>query len=183
MSLKLLANESLLNFFEYFYGIDLFRVFYGLNSRFDTLLIVHFRTHSFHFKSVSKHDFYLTCRQYLPLITDWIITLHLSNNDESPYQINLFLSNGRTLQHFIHWWSLSFHYIYSNELLFKIVFQCSRLLYLTRLRFIKCLFDYCLKIHYDPMSSLFLKKRRYSVETVYSGVIRRNSSAIYRWAW
>ncbi|CAF3143152.1 unnamed protein product [Rotaria sp. Silwood2] len=155
MSLELLANEILLNLFEYFNGVDLFRAFYDLNSRFNRLLIVHFRIHIFDFHLTSKHDFDLICRQYLPLITDRIVTLHLSNTDETPCQIDLFLLDDCTFLRFIHLRSLSFRYVCSNILLTKIIFQCRHLLHLTCLRFIECFFERCCKTHYDTINSIW----------------------------
>ncbi|UJR19860.1 hypothetical protein I4U23_022993 [Adineta vaga] len=155
MSLELLANELLLLLFEYLNGIYLFRAFYNLNSRFDTLLIEYFRKHSFDFHFVSKQEFDLTCQQYLPLITHQIVALYLANTDETPCQIDLFLTDDFILRRFIHLRSLSFHSVCSNELLTKIISQCGHLHHLTHCRFIECYFENYNKSHYDTIKCLW----------------------------
>jgi hypothetical protein len=57
MNLELLANELLLDLFEYLNGIHLFRAFHGLNSRFNNLLLTYFRFYALDFQSVSKTGF------------------------------------------------------------------------------------------------------------------------------
>ncbi len=70
MSLELLPNEILLDLFDYFYGIDLLRTFFGLNSRFNFLLYKQFRSYYFQFQSMSKSNSDMICQQHLPFITD-----------------------------------------------------------------------------------------------------------------
>jgi hypothetical protein len=84
MKLESLANELLLEIFEFFDGIHLFRTFHNLNSRFNTLLFVHFRKYDFDFRNVSTDDFDQLCQQYLPLIIDRITMLYLSNYIQTP---------------------------------------------------------------------------------------------------
>ncbi|CAF3882815.1 unnamed protein product [Rotaria sp. Silwood1] len=120
-----------------------------------TILIAHIQTHIFDFQWVFKHDFDLIRQQYLPLIIDRIIALHLANDDATPCQIDLFLSDDYTLQRFINLQSLSFYNICSNKLLTKIIFQCRHLPHLIRLQFIKCFFDQCSKIHYDFINDIW----------------------------
>src|SRR5690348_9438187 len=92
MNLEILPNEILLDLFEYFSGVDMLRAFYGLNSCFNLILYTQFRTYRFHFNSISKRTFDIICQQHLSFIADRIIDLSLSDDDETPEQINLFLS-------------------------------------------------------------------------------------------
>ncbi|CAF1488149.1 unnamed protein product [Rotaria magnacalcarata] len=138
MNLDLLANELLLDLFEYQSGVHLLRTFHNLNSRFDNLLIVHFQTHDLDFRSLSTYAFDIICEQYLPLIADRIITLRLPNNDNTPQEIELFLADDFALRTFLHLRSLSFNRIYSIETMNKVTRQCCHLPYLIHLKFMSC---------------------------------------------
>ena len=92
MNLELLPNEILLDLFEYLNGVDIFHGFYGLNSRFNLLLYKQFQIYSFQFDSISKYKFDIICQQHLPLIANRVIDLSLSDDDDTPEQINLFVS-------------------------------------------------------------------------------------------
>jgi hypothetical protein len=54
MQLESLANELLLNLFEFFNGVHLIRTFTGLNARFDNLLLIHFQSNSLVFDQYQK---------------------------------------------------------------------------------------------------------------------------------
>jgi hypothetical protein len=53
--LEALANEILLELFEFLDAVELFRAFYDLNNRFNTLLLTHFRAYRINFHSVLKY--------------------------------------------------------------------------------------------------------------------------------
>ena len=75
MSFELLANETLYEIFEYLDAVELFRSFYGVNRRFNSILLVYFRSYRVNFLA----------RYYLSLIIKQIVSLRLSDNDdESP---------------------------------------------------------------------------------------------------
>ncbi|UJR19556.1 hypothetical protein I4U23_022686 [Adineta vaga] len=57
MLLESLANELLLDLFEFLDGIDLLRAFGGLNCRFETLLHRYVLDYHLDFRFVSKRDF------------------------------------------------------------------------------------------------------------------------------
>jgi hypothetical protein len=139
--MELLANELLLELFEYQPVADLFRAFQGLNSRFNSLLFVHFRRYHLDFRSVSKRDFDIVCREYVPLILDRIISLHLSDGDETPDQIKCFISHGLILHQFTHLSSLSLFNLRSPVIANKIMIECHRLQHLSYLSFIECKFQ------------------------------------------
>jgi hypothetical protein len=157
MNLELLANELLLELFGFLNSVHLLRAFSDLNSRFDTLLIVHFRVHALDFQTASRHDFDIICRENLPSIADRIIALRLSNDHDTPYQINLFLSasDGFTLRRFIHLQSLSFYHLCSNRIIKKIVLQCHDLPHLTQLNFIDCFLKFNRKILLDILNHIW----------------------------
>ncbi|CAF4632164.1 unnamed protein product [Rotaria sp. Silwood1] len=92
MNLDLLPNEILLILFAYFNDIDLLHAFYGLNSRFNLLLYNQFQAYYFCFSSLSKRKFAMICQQHLPFICDRIITLTLTDDEDTPEEIDLFFS-------------------------------------------------------------------------------------------
>ena len=64
MTFESLASELIL---------DLFYSFYNLNSRYNTLLLKHFRVCHLNFQSISKRNFDSICQQQLPFILNQII--------------------------------------------------------------------------------------------------------------
>ena len=138
MNFESLANELLLDIFEYFGSIDLLRAFHNLNYRLNSLLSHHFQTHGLDFQSVSKYDFDTICREHLPSIIDQITSLRLSDNDDTPQQIDYFFAQYFTLHHFLHIQSLSLCYLQSSETINKIMLECHHLSNLTHLKFDKC---------------------------------------------
>lgn len=121
MDLESLANELFLDLFEYFSSVDLLQAFYNLNTRLNNLIYLHFQTHILNFQSTSKSDFDLICQKYLPSLTDRIISLRLSDDDDTPQEINLFFSYNFSLQQFSSLQSLSIYRIYSFNLLERIL--------------------------------------------------------------
>jgi len=120
-NLESLANELLLYLFEYFNDVHLIRAFYGLNSRFNHLLYSNLRTYHFDFRSIYKKDFYFICQEYIPLIIDRIISLHLSDADDTPNQLDLFLSFIPSFHQFIQLKSLSLTNIRDTYLINKLI--------------------------------------------------------------
>ncbi|CAF3424948.1 unnamed protein product [Rotaria sp. Silwood2] len=84
MNLEVLANELLLYQFEFITPLDLFRGFYNLNSRFNELILIHFRNYRFDFRSLSRQALKIVCQNYIPLISDKVIYLHLFDDDGTP---------------------------------------------------------------------------------------------------
>ncbi|CAF0863800.1 unnamed protein product [Rotaria sordida] len=140
MKFELLPNEILLDLFDYFNGVDLLRGFYDLNTRFNFLLYNQFRNYRFKFDSVSKHNFDMICQQHLSFIANRVITISLTDDDNTPEQINLFLSYIKSFNKFIQLRSLSLYYVRSYETLMKILDQCHHLCYLTHLNISDCYF-------------------------------------------
>jgi hypothetical protein len=143
MNLESLANELLLDLFEYISTVHLLRAFYDLNLRFNHLLLDHLQTYSLDFRSVSKTNFDMICQQYLPSLADYIISLHLSVDNETPEQIHLFFSYVPTLNDFTHLQSLSLYNIHSAKTVEKLMIEWHQLQNLTYLYIVDC----CLQDH------------------------------------
>jgi hypothetical protein len=119
----------------------LVRAFFGLNSRFNHLLCAHFQNHEFNLQSIAKDNFDVICQQHLPIFINNIISLHLSNDIETPNLCELFLSYGFTLDRFIHLKSLSLYHIDSDDTINGIIIQCHHLSHLNHLNLINCYLD------------------------------------------
>jgi hypothetical protein len=130
MNLELLANELLLDIFDYCPAVQLLRAFHRLNTRFDNLISTHLRKHCLDFRKASKQDFDRVCQENLPLITDQIVSLGLSDEDEIPQQTHLFRSSGWNLNRFQHLRSLSLDHIRSGEIISEILLECPQLIHL-----------------------------------------------------
>jgi len=154
MQFESLANELLLDVFEYFNAIHLFRAFHGLNSRIDKLLLIHFHDYNVDFQSVSKRDFNIFCRKYFSLIIKRVVSLRLSNDNETPDLPNHFLRDHFTIDRFINLKFLKLHAFYPGKLLSKILSDCHHLPYLTHLKITECSFsdDYDV---YDLMKNIW----------------------------
>mgnify|MGYP001036894548 CR=1 FL=1 len=137
MYFELLANELILDLFEYLDGTNLLYCFSGLNSRLNHLLLFHFRSYHFDFRSISRRKFETICRYSIPLIFDRIQSLSLSNDDETPHLPDFFFSFGLTFNQFTYLKSLSFYSIESCEQLNYFITQCHQLSYLVHLQIIE----------------------------------------------
>jgi len=139
MVFEALANELLLEVFQYLNISQLFRAFQSLNSRFNHLLFIRLQNfRHLDFRSISKYDFNFICQHHLQSIAHQILSLTLSNNDESPQQIELFFSRGFTLHQFPHLQSLSFYQIHSHTIIQDIVIDLLHLSNLIYLNFMDC---------------------------------------------
>jgi hypothetical protein len=136
MNLEFLPNEIILDLFEYLSLFHLFHAFFGLNSRFNDLLCQQFQTFYLDFRLLSKTNFNYVCQNYVPSVIDRIISLQLSNDDDTPQQIELFLSrDDYQLRQFTHLQSISFSHFRSRELFDQIMTECSYLPSLANLSF------------------------------------------------
>ncbi|CAF2522002.1 unnamed protein product [Rotaria sp. Silwood2] len=139
--LESLANELILELFELFNDIQLLRAFRGLNSRFDTLLDVHFREYSLDFRSVSKRDFDIFCRRQLPSCINRVTSIYLSDDDETPNLSDHFLSYNSMINMFTSLRSLALYGLRSTVTVQKFVLECRNLPCLTHLKVIQCHFE------------------------------------------
>ena len=139
MKLEDLANELLLDLFELLDTVDLFEAFYNLNTRFNTLLLTDLRAFHLDLRSVTKDRFHRLCQQQqLPIVIDRVVSLHLSNGDETPELVDLLLSFDVTLDRFVHLQRLSLSHVRSSDTLNTILRQCRTLPFLTHLNLIEC---------------------------------------------
>ncbi|CAF5155701.1 unnamed protein product, partial [Rotaria magnacalcarata] len=99
-TLESLSNELLLDLFELFDVVNLLRAFSGLNTRFNSLLYTDVRSYRVDLRSISKEDFTILYPAYLPLISNRIIYLRLSDDEDTPCQCVYFQSTGFTLSRF-----------------------------------------------------------------------------------
>ncbi|CAF1662273.1 unnamed protein product, partial [Adineta ricciae] len=139
MHLDDLANELFLEIFQYLSTFDLLRSFYDLNHRINQLLFAHFRTAVIDFGSTSLDDFRLVCRDYFPSFVNCVTSLRLSNDDETPQQMEVFLEHGLALPQLLNLRSLTLHNIRSNSnVLHTMISECRSLPRLTRLTLSDC---------------------------------------------
>lgn len=138
MKLEFFPNELLLNLFEYFQILHIFQLFYNLNSRFHHLVLLYCRKCHLNFQSIAKTDFDLICQTYLPLFSNQIQSLYLSDDDNTPQQITQFFSYNFHLSQFTHLEKLVLSNVYSSSILDKLINQLSYLPSLTHLSFINC---------------------------------------------
>ncbi|CAF2102957.1 unnamed protein product, partial [Rotaria magnacalcarata] len=131
MNLESLPNEIILILFEYFSLFELFQYFRGLNSLFNNLLFQEFNKFQLDLRSLSKTKFDQICQQYAPSILNQIVSIHLSNDYDTPQEIQLLLSQDYQLRQFIHLESLSIINLQSKQILGEIMNECSHLPHLT----------------------------------------------------
>ncbi|CAF1165193.1 unnamed protein product [Adineta steineri] len=147
MNLECLANEILLDLFEYFKIEDLFHTFYNVNYRFNILLLKCFHSYHLDFQSVSKSDFHVICTKYLPLIRNQIISLRFSDDDNTPVQSKYILIYFPSFLQLSHLRALSFYCINSSNLMERLIIEWHQLPYLTNLSIINCNFTLKIDFH------------------------------------
>ncbi len=138
MKFESLTNELLLDIFQFFNSLQLLHTFCNLNIRFNQLLFSYYQAYHLNFRFLSKHDCTLMCQDYVPMIIHRIISLRLPNEAETPHLTELFFSHNFKPNQFKQLQSLSLCYIYSFDILNRIIFQCRDLPNLTHLKIIKC---------------------------------------------
>ena len=143
MILESLANELLLDLFSYLDTNDLFHAFYNLNTRFKQLLFVHCQLSGYlNLQLISQTTFRIICQDYLPHILAQISSIHLSDDDETPGQIDVFLSYGFQLSHLTHLKFLTLTYISSESILTAMITSLHQLVHLTHLKIRQCSIDH-----------------------------------------
>ena len=142
MNVEQLADDVLLGVFECLDSVCTLRVFSHLNTRFDALLISYFQNHPLDLHGSSKDDFDLICRENLPSMVEHITGLRLSDDNDTPHQIDLLLSRGWTLNRFTRLRSITISNVSSNELISQLVKQCRQVPLLARFELSKCTLPY-----------------------------------------
>ncbi len=136
MNFELFPNEIILDFFEYLSLIHLYQSFFGLNSRFNKLLCQQFQKFHLDLRLISKTNFHRVCENNIVSVIDRIISLHLSNDDNSPQQIEHFLSHDYELRQLTRLKSISLSCLGSQQTFDRIIIEFSYLPCLTHLTLI-----------------------------------------------
>ncbi|CAF1019097.1 unnamed protein product [Adineta steineri] len=127
-----LPNEIVYEIFDYLSAVDLLLCFFNLNSHFNKLLYQQLNKSHFDFRRISKVNFDYICEKYISSLVDQITSIHLSNDDNTPSQIKLFLAHDNfKLRQFTNLKSISLSYVRSKQLLDQIMIECSYLPCLT----------------------------------------------------
>jgi hypothetical protein len=184
MNFESLPNELLFELFEYLSVTDRFRAFIGLNDRFDTLLFKPFHEYCLDFRSLSKRDFDFVCQRYLPSIIDRVCSIYLSDDDETPDQINCFLLYNQTLRGFTNLQSLSIHYLRSEVVMYSLLREFDHFHNLIRLSFTKCEFKHDDNTIFQLLSKIWAMPKlihcyldiKFDKRRKYSHMILRNIS-------
>lgn len=114
MQFEWLANELFLEVFKFLTTSHLYHAFHDL-------ILEYFRTCDMDFRSISKFDFDIILQQYLTPMTDRITSLCLSDEDDTPGQIDQFSSHGFLIRQFINLRSLFINNIQSEKIMDKIM--------------------------------------------------------------
>ncbi|CAF4281581.1 unnamed protein product, partial [Rotaria sordida] len=126
MNFESLANELILDLFEYLSFCDLIHGFNSLNYRIDNILFDYFHIHGVDLRSISKREFNIICG-HLSSISNKINSLSLSENDDTPGEIYQFYYYGFNLRQFVYLQRLSLYNIYSEDIIKRIVLDLSYL--------------------------------------------------------
>ena len=129
-----LPDEILLYMFDYIDDTRLFRAFFGLNNRFNSLFFSVGRVYRLDFESISRHDFARIFEEYISVVPDRISSIRLSNSDETPGLIEDFLRRRLPLHLFTNLRSLTFTGVSSDQLFQEIIDECRTVPCLTHLR-------------------------------------------------
>jgi hypothetical protein len=114
MSLERLVNELILDVFECLTTAHLLHAFLNLNARFDQLLIHYFQIHGLKFRSLFKNDFDTIFGQHYLLMIDHIPSLCLSDENDTPDQIQRFYTHNFSLGQFNPLHSLTFYSFHTD---------------------------------------------------------------------
>ena len=129
-----LANELVLDVFDYLDAVDIFRAFADLNARLNTLLS-HYQSYQLNFCRISKTDFTAFCQTSLPSIIHRLASLELSDDDDTPNLGTLLLSNYFPLDRFTRLQSLTLRGVVGPTILTDTLPRCH---HLTHLDLIQC---------------------------------------------
>ena len=130
-----------MDLFEYFDAVDLLRAFGQLNLRFNSLLFDSYRKYRLNFRSIFCEDVSDFYENDFPLIKSRLISLRLSDEDDTLCQSIRLFSDGLTLGEFENLRSFTLTTTSLDERVTEAFFvDLPRLRQLTHLRFVACLF-------------------------------------------
>jgi len=139
MDFESLSSEIFFEIFDFLDDIHILHAFYNLNYHFNDLLLAYFRSSpQFNLHSITKSDFDIACKYLIPLVADNIYSLRLSNDDNTPQQIDLFLSYDLTLYKFTHLQSLSLNNMHSEQIINRMMIEWQYPIHLTHLNITHC---------------------------------------------
>ncbi|CAF3277712.1 unnamed protein product [Rotaria socialis] len=137
MKLEALANELILDLFEYLTTAELLQAFHSLNSRLKSLVIYHFKIRTFEIGSLSMNNFQKICEHYLPSMINKINHVHLIDHIGTRAQLAQLYTYNFTLHQFVQLTSLVLFYLDDN-ILNEITVALPHLSNLTHLSFEYC---------------------------------------------
>jgi hypothetical protein len=148
MSLETLANELLLEVFEFLTTNDRLHAFHNLNHRFSSLLSISFQTINLDMRSMSKCNFSIIYRHYLPAIVDQVVSLRLTGSADGPPQTEFFVFSDLVIRQFYCLRSLSLYHLRQGETLRNILVDLHQLPQLSHLNIIDChlFLDHAIKL-------------------------------------
>ncbi|CAF2149187.1 unnamed protein product [Rotaria magnacalcarata] len=137
MKLEVLANELILDLFEYLTTAELLQAFHSLNSRFKSLIIHHFQMHTFEIGSLAINNFQKICEHYLPSMINKINRIHLIDHIDTRTQLTQLYTYNFALHQFVQLTSLTLFYL-DDYILNEITVVLPHLSNLTHLSFEYC---------------------------------------------
>ena len=139
MKLESLANELFLDIFDYISIGQILRSFQSLNSRFNQLIDANLRsTRHLDFRFMSLNDSHIFFQSQLSKIMNQIISITISNEDETPLQIEFFHGHDFRFRQFINLQSLSLYHIHSKKVMMKIGVELGYLSHLISINLTDC---------------------------------------------
>ncbi|CAF1483475.1 unnamed protein product, partial [Rotaria sordida] len=142
MNLEIFPNDLLLYLFNFITPLDLFRSFYNLNSHFNDFILIYFQNYRFDFRLLSRQELKIICQNYIPLIFDKVIYLHLSDDDGTPGQAADFFNYDINIDQFTSLKALTLFRIESHSKIDEFFsFGIQKLHHLTYLKFDDCHFN------------------------------------------
>ena len=145
MTLELFSNKLFIDLFKYLNAVDLLRAFGKLNCRFSSLLFDSYRMYRLNFRSIFCDDVFHFYDHDFPLIKSRLISLRLSDEDDTLCQSIRLFSDGLTVGQFENLRSFTLTTdSYDRRITEAFFVDLDRLHHLTHLRFVACvLFGRC----------------------------------------
>lgn len=151
MKLEYLSSEVLFDIFDHMTLGQILHSFQFLNSRFNQLFFVYLRIiRHLDLRFASLRDCDIFYRSQLPKIVNQIISLTVSNSDETPLQVEFFCYDNLRFRQFINLQSLSLYHIHSQEIMMEISLEWDYLPHLIHIKLVDC----CLSSGNDVNQSL-----------------------------
>ena len=139
-SFESLANELFLEIFKYLSRPLIYHSFHGLHIRLDKLILGHSRNSHLDLRSISKVDFDITFEKYLLDTFDLITSMCLSDDDDTPGQIDGYFLHGLEFRQLVSLHSILFSNIRSEKSMDAIILDLPYLVNLINLTFEQCYF-------------------------------------------